>query len=218
MLTTAKEINALVNLFHQGTKLTFKKGNFLIPPGESPGGVYYVASGLVKIYDVTKFEEQNLLVIRQTGDILGISATIRDIQSNVKYVALGPTTVFYVTREQFTTFLQKNPRAALPLVEMLVDMYNASSKRIMNLGYRTVKERLAFFLISNAERFGEETPEGMLIKAPLRRKDLADAISATRETVSREICLLETGGIISRGKPRSIITILDMDQLRSILA
>ena len=53
-MATANEMRALVNLFHGGTKLSYSKGEFIIRPGESPPGVFYVEEGLVKAYDITK--------------------------------------------------------------------------------------------------------------------------------------------------------------------
>jgi CRP-like cAMP-binding protein len=216
MLTAAKEANALVNLFHQGTKLTFKKGDFVIRPGESPPGVFYISNGLVKAYDITKYGEENLLVIRKKGEVLGLTRTIMNRDRHVVYAALEPTSVFYITRKQFVNFLQANPSAALPLVDMLVEMYLLSSERIMNLEYRTVRERLVSFLISMSHRFGTKTEEGVVLDAPLRHQDIASSISATRETTSRELAVLERHGLIAQNR-HSIIVLKDLEKLRRYL-
>jgi CRP-like cAMP-binding protein len=63
MLANANELRALVNLFHGGTKLTYSKGEFIIRPGESPPGIFYIESGLAKAYDITKYGEENLLIL-----------------------------------------------------------------------------------------------------------------------------------------------------------
>jgi CRP/FNR family transcriptional regulator len=222
MLTAAKEINALVNLFHQGTKLTFKKGDFLIPEGESMEDVLYIASGLVKVYDVTKYNEENLLFIRKSGDILGItsiaSAHQKKCQRPPLYTAIENTVVFCVTRKQFVTFLKQDSTAALPLVDMLVEMYCDNVKRIMDLGYRSVRERLVSFLLSHAQRFGHKNTDGnLIVKIPLRHQEIASSISATRETVSRELVALEASGLIYRDKKRNTLTIKDMVQLKRFL-
>src|SRR6266540_346917 len=212
MLTTESQHNALVNLFHQGTKLTYKKGEFVIRPGETPSGVFYIKSGLVKAYDITKYGEENLLIIRKPGEILGLTWAITGQNRSIIYATLAPTELFQITREQFITFLRTSPEAALPLVDMVIDMYRLHSERIITLEYRSVRERLISFLLSTAKRFGEEDmddhDEAVVLQVPLKHQDIASSISATRETTSRELAYLERQGLIARDQ--SIITLLDL--------
>lgn len=217
MLTTTSQHNALVNLFHQGTRLTYKKGEFVIRPGESPSGIFYIAHGLVKAYDITKYGEENLLIIRKKGELLGLTWGIRGNQErNIIYATLTPTELFQISREQFTTFIRQTPEAALPLVDMLVEMYRLHSERIINLEYRSVRERLISFLLTTANRFGKQGPQGIALDVPLRHQDIASSISATRETTSRELAVLERQGLITRDK-QSMITLCDTEKLRDYL-
>lgn len=216
MLTTESQQNALVNLFHQGTRLTYKKGEFVIRPGESPSGIFYIAHGLVKAYDITKYGEENLLIIRKKGEILGLTWAITGEDRNIIYATLAPTELFQISRAQFRAFLRDTPTAALPLVDMLVGMYRLHSERILTLEYRSVRERLISFLLSTGRRFGKQTKSGVVLDVPLRHQDIASSISATRETASRELAVLERQGLIVRDK-QSIITICDVQKLRSYL-
>jgi len=216
MLTTESQQNALVNLFHQGTRLTYKKGEFVIRPGESPSGIFYIAHGLVKAYDITKYGEENLLIIRKKGEILGLTWAITGEDRSIIYATLAPTELFQISRAQFRAFLRDTPTAALPLVDMLVGMYRLHSERILTLEYRSVRERLISFLLSTGRRFGKQTKNGIVLDVPLRHQDIASSISATRETASRELAVLERQGLIARDK-QSIITICDVQKLRSYL-
>lgn len=215
MLTADDANKELVNLFHQGTRLSFNKGDFLIRPGSSPSGVFYISSGLVKAYDITRYGDENLLIIRKAGELLGLTWAITGRERNIIYAALAPTTVFRIDRDIFRQHLQDNPQAALPLLDMLVDMYRLHSERIMNLEYRSVRERLVSFLLTTSKRFGRETEHGLLIDVPLRHQDIASSISATRETTSREIATLERQGLLS--SQQSFITLIDLVKLRHYL-
>ncbi len=208
-------MRALVNLFHEGTKLTYGKGEFIIRPGGSPTGVFYIVSGLVKAYDITKYGDENLLIIRKRGEILGLTWAITGENRHIIYTALAPTTVMQISREQFIAFLRANPTTALPLLDMLTDMYRLHSERILSLEYRTVRERLVSFLLSNARRFGHKTEKGVRIEVPLRHQDIASSISATRETTGRELSSLERLGLLEA--EQSYITVKDIDKLRSYL-
>jgi hypothetical protein len=59
MLASERQVAALVGLFKGGTKLTYRKGEFIIRPGETPSAVFYIETGLVKAYNITKYGEEN---------------------------------------------------------------------------------------------------------------------------------------------------------------
>ncbi|HSX43115.1 MAG TPA: Crp/Fnr family transcriptional regulator [Candidatus Saccharimonadales bacterium] len=215
MLANASELRALVNLFHGGTKLAYSKGEFIIRPGGSPPGVFYIEEGLVKAYDITKYGEENLLIIRKKGEVLGLTWAVTGEDRHIIYSALAPTTVYVVSRDKFSQFLNDNPSTALPVLDMITDMYRLHSERIMTLEYRTVRERLISFLVTTAQRFGTKTDQGTQISVPLKHQDIASSISATRETTSRALAELERKGLIS--SEQSLITLLDIDSMRDFL-
>ena len=200
-------------MFHQGTRLSYKKGEFIIRPGDRPTGLFYISSGSVKVYDITKYGEENLVIIRQKGDILGLIWTITGQYRGLVYSAISPTTVFHISGDMFRKYLQDNPRAALPVVDMLAEMYRVHSDRIRTLEYRSVRERLVSFLYNHAKRFGRQTPDGILIDVPLRHQDIASSISASRETTSRELAALERLGYLTN--EHLMITVKDRDKLHA---
>jgi CRP/FNR family transcriptional regulator len=118
--------------------------------------------------------------------------------------------------EVFTGHLTKNPEIALPLVDHLIEMYRVHSERILNLEYRSVRERLISFLLTTARRFGEETKDGVLIKVPLRHQDVASSINSSRETTTREIAYLERNNLIINRQ--LYFTLTDVDKLQGYLA
>ncbi|HZM63624.1 MAG TPA: Crp/Fnr family transcriptional regulator [Candidatus Saccharimonadales bacterium] len=215
MLTTHSETNALVNLFHKGTRLRYAKGEYIIRPGGTPPGVFFISEGLVKAFDITKYGEENLLIIRKPGELLCLTWAITGEERDIIYAALAPTTLLQISREDFLKEIHENKNIALPLVDMLADLYREHSKRILTLEYRTVRERLVAFLLNAAERFGEKTHQGTLINAPLRHQDIASSISATRETTGRELSTLERMGLLE--SKQSIILLKNLPKLQNYL-
>ncbi len=215
MLANDMQLASLIELFHTGTKQEYTKGEFLVRPGSPPNGVFYIESGLVKAYDITKYGEENLLIIRQHGEILGLTWAVTDENRDIIYSALAPTVVWMVSKENFLSYLQEHPEAAIPVITLLTDMYRLHSERIMTLEYRTVKERLSSFLLGLTKRFGTKTAEGIRIEAPLRHQDIASSISSTRETASRTLSELEHRGVLKT--EQSYITILDIKALNEII-
>ena len=215
MLSTAQQLAALVACFKQGTKLTYQKGEYILRPGETPSGVFYIEKGLVKAFNISKYGEENLLIIRQEHDIFPLIWAITGQERSIIYQALSPTVVWRISRDDYMNFLENHTDALPPILDMAVEMYRRHSERILNLQYRTVRERVISFLLSMASNFGEKKNNDIFINVPLRQQDVASSINASRETASRELTYLERKGLIKTDPP--FITIKDSKKLHSYL-
>lgn len=217
MLATLKQTAELVELFRaHGVKQTFKKGDFIIRPGDPPHGVFYIYNGLVKAYDITKYHEENLLIIRKEDEIFPLIWAITGQERHVIYQALAPTTTWQISREVFLEHMESSPSALAPLLDMTMEMYRLHSERILNLEYRSVRERIISFLLTMSQRFGKQTPDGLLIEVPLRHQDIASSVNATRETTSRELSALERKGLLTN--KQSLIVLKDVENLHKHLS
>jgi len=197
MLATLKQTAELVEFFRlHGTKQTFKKGDFIIRPGDAPHGVFYIYQGLVKAYDITKYNEENLLIIRKQDEIFPLIWAVTGKEHHIIYQTLAPTITYKIDRKVFLEFVQSSSDALIPLLDMTIEMYRLHGERILTLEYRTVRERIISFLLNMSQRFGKETNGGILIEVPLRHQDIASSVNATRETTSREISALERKGLL----------------------
>jgi len=217
MLATLRQTAELVEVFNrEGRKLTYKKGEFIIRPGETPSGVFYIYQGLVKAYDITKYGEENLLIIRKENELFPLIWAITGQERHVIYEAIAPTTVWHISRDKFVSYMQSHPEALAPLLDMTIEMYRLHSERILNLEYRTVRERIISFLLTMNQRFGHKIEDGSRIGVPLRHQDIASSINASRETASRELAAMERKGLIR--SEQSLITLVDVKALRSQLS
>ncbi len=215
MLATTEQTQAMLDAFKRGSCLTYKKGEYIIRPGETLSAVFYIESGIVKAYDITKYGEENLLSIRKSHEIFPLIWANTGEGRNVIYQVLTPTTVYKLSREQYQEYLKSSPDSLVPIFDIALEMYRIHSERIMSLEYRTVRERLISFLLVSAQRFGVKKSNGTLIDVPLRQQDIASSINATRETTGRELSHLEQRGLILNQK--SGIILVDSKKLKSFL-
>jgi CRP/FNR family transcriptional regulator len=215
MLATNDQLNALLKVFKTGDELSYKKGEFIIRPGQKPSGVFFIKSGLVKAYDISKYGEENLLVIRKEKEVFPLIWAVTGQERHIIYEALSPTVLLHVDRKKFYETLREKPETMVPVLDMVTEMYRIHSERILNLEYRSVRERLISFLLTMSNRFGKKVENGILIDVPLRHQDIASSINATRETTTREMAYLEGHGLVSN--KQSLIRLLDLDKLKSYL-
>jgi CRP-like cAMP-binding protein len=215
MFASDQQTQEFEEIFQKGNRLTYKKGEFIIRPGESPPGIFFIDKGIVKAYDITKYGEENLLVIRHKHEIFPLIWAITGQERSIVYEAITPTEVCMISRDTFLKHLQDHPDALAPILDMALEMYRIHSERIINLEYRSVRERLISFLITMGHRFGRETTEGLLIDVPLRHQDIASSINASRETASRELSALERKGLLLN--KQSLITLVNVEKLQTYL-
>jgi CRP/FNR family transcriptional regulator len=215
MFANQKQRKDFKALFERGRKLSYKKGELIIRANETPSGVFLIESGLVKAYDITKYGEENLLIIRKEGEIFPLIWSMTGEDHSVLYEALNETVLWRIDRSEYLDYMHNNNDALPPFIDIVLEMYRIHSLRIINLEYRTVRERIVSFLLIMSERFGEKTGGGVRITAPLRHQDIASSINATRETTGRELATLQRQGLIDN--VRSNILLKDIDKLKSLL-
>lgn len=213
MLASERQFSALVNLFKGGTKLVFRKGEYVIRPGESPSHVFYIESGLVKAFNISRYGEENLLIIRKEHEVFPLIWAITGQEREIIYQTMSHTILWRIDRQRYLDFLHSHPAATLPILDMVTEMYRIHSERLINLEYRSVRERLISFLLTMAARFGEKTDDGMIINVPLRNQDIASSINTTRETANRQLSILEKKGLVST--KQFYVTLRDMDALEA---
>jgi CRP/FNR family transcriptional regulator, cyclic AMP receptor protein len=215
MLASEKQMEALMALFRGGTTLNYHKGEYIMRPGEAPSGVFYIEEGLVKAFNISKYGEENLLIIRKEHEIFPLIWAITGQEREIIYQALSPTAVKRISRKVYLDFLQSHPSVLPPILDMVTEMYRLHSERLLNLEYRSVRERLISFLLTMSNRFGQKTDGGVMIEVPLRHQDIASSINSSRETASRELAVLERRGLIEN--KRSYITLKDVEKLQEFL-
>lgn len=219
MVASSEQTARLVDMFKGvGKRLEFPKNGYIIHPGEFPPGVFYIERGAVKAYDITRYGEENLLSIRKEHELFPLIWALTGQERHIIYQALGPTSVWRITRQQFLEFVRDNPEVYAPLLDMTLEMYRLHSERILNLEYRTVRERLISFLLTMSQRFGtpDKATGTVTINIPLKHQDIASSINSSRETTSRELSALERRGLVS--SQQSILTLLDVSALEDSLS
>jgi len=216
MLVNAAKHAKLVSYFKTGLRMTFKKGDLIIHPQDSPAYIYYIEKGFIKAYSITKYGEENLHVIRRTSEIFPLIWVHTDDHRDVAYEALENVTIWRQPKEEYLVFLENNPDATAAVLELAIRAYRTYAERVNTLEYRSVRERVVSFLLSCSRRFGTKLEDNRVrINAPLRQQDIASSINSTRETTSRELTALMRKGLISVDD--RIIILNDTKKLQSML-
>lgn len=183
-------------LFSTGARVTYEKGENIIRPEETPQGVFLVVEGYVKSFEITRYGEENLLVIRKPKQVFPILWTMTNERTEVYYQAMSRVVLLRLDRKKYLRQLSKNTAISKEVLDQVLTMYRIHSQRVQNLAYRTAPERIAYRIVILADRFGKKSPNGITIMAPMRRQDIAESVNCSRETASREIAKLQNKKLI----------------------
>ena len=147
------------------------------------------------------------------GDIFGELAIIDGLPRSATAVALGDTTLFIMSRENFRKHTQNYPQLALNFMSVLSSRVRSSTRQMDTLASLDVPQRLARKLLQLAQDYGQAKADGVHINMRLTQSDLASLVGATRESIKKTLRDFRKHGWLQT--KQSHIIILDAEALRT---
>ncbi len=168
----------------------------LYAQGDRVRGIYIVLEGIVK---EAAFVEDCLRFIRLSGpgDLLGIGELFSDPVQTMSAVALRQTRLAYIEHSALQKIFPEHPDILLWLMRKLSTRLWGLRTALVETVYVESTTRLTQKLLEVAERFGECTPQGVVIDLKLSREEWAALVGIAPETVSRVLHDLERRGWVA---------------------
>lgn len=205
----------LVNQFEQGRLLTYRKGEIILRAAEEPGGVYCIKQGFIRVYSITDQGEENTHIIYKAGEVFPLIWAFNNIARNVFYESLNPSKLWRLPKDDFLHLAKTSHNFSYLLLQQAVNQFNIFADRLDNLEYTDALERVVYRLLYLAGRFGQKKSKKIIINAPITHQHIASSINLARETVSREIEMLEHKGLVSHQK--RLIVLNDIAGLENLI-
>ena len=164
---------------------TYPKGATLFVEGQPSRGVFVLCSGHVKLSTSSSDGKTLILRISESGDLLGLPATISGRPYEVTAEVIGPTQANFISRTDFLSFLREYGDAALRVAQELSETYQSAFAEMRTIGLsHSAGEKLARFLLDWSTH---HKPENGSVKfnLTLTHEEIAQMIGASRETVTR---------------------------------
>jgi CRP-like cAMP-binding protein len=124
----------------------------------------------------------------------------------VDVFANGPVKVLIVYREEFLKLLRLNETVMMNYLSLVSSKAQFLSRKIKFLTFKTIREKIANYLISLGARQGET------LEIPVSQQELADLFGVARPSVARGFAELEKEGVIEVRNRK--VTILNLSTLR----
>jgi len=205
-LGMTSDSNPMVSL----NEFTYKKGNEIYGEKEPAEYIYQVKSGAVRSYKLLSDGRRQIGAFHLAGDIFGLE---NGSSHRFTAEAVVDTTVRLIKRKSLESVAESDVVVAKNLLRMTTTNLQHAEDHMLLLGRKTSLERVAAFLIEMDARL---TAAGILA-LPMSRRDIADYLGLTLETVSRAISHLHELGILGFvGNTQRQIVLLDRQQLANL--
>ncbi len=191
------------------SELSFKKGELLNKQGMFMTHIVFLRKGFAKLY-LENDDGITILGIAKPGSFIGLQALYGESVFPFSAEALTDTEVCMKDIGVFRELILENTGFARGVIEILNADLIQAYRRMSSLSTKQVNSRFAELLLFMRTVLYQSNPFTLTIS----KKDIADLISTTPESVSRLISDFKDQGIISsNGKT---IEITDFNKLESL--
>ena len=160
------------------SEFKYRKGTVVFGEGEEAEYVYQIISGAVRTYKLLPDGRRQINSFHLPGDLFGLEngATHRFTAE-----AVVETNVRITGRRSLLDTMAHRELGAKELLSLVTRNLKHAENHMLLLGRKTALERVAAFLLEMDERL--DHPDVMTL--PMKRRDIADYLGLTLETVSR---------------------------------
>ena len=164
---------------------------------DMPGTMMYmIETGSVRVISIGRTGQELTLNVLGPGEIFGELSILDGQQRSATAITIEPTVVFLLSQADLNEFMSKYPPVNQAMIQILVERVRATARRLEAMTFQDVLGRLAFELLSLAERSGRPCEQGIEITIPLTQVDLATMVGATRESVNKSVSVLRSRDLI----------------------
>lgn len=193
---------ARTRIIASSQRLELKRGDYVYRAGETARGLYFVESGLVGLSLVGLSGKEHLVRFFREGQFFGHRALFTDEPYHATAIALEPTQLRFVAKQEVLAALDEEPRAYQSVVRALAQELRRCEMQHVAILENQILSRTALALVYLKDLHAAHN---------WTRQEIANFCASTTSTVIKALAELENLGLI-RQDGRSI-EILDRDGL-----
>lgn len=201
-------VDAKQELLARSRHVSHKAGSIIVHEGDPIDSVIVVRKGRIKTFRTSATGKEYILEILHDGQALWHGMFLDDHVYHYSVECLSHVELCLIHRADFENMLANHPAEALGIIRMVCTELDQAEERIMMLGIKSPRKRLAeYLLIRDQQCAGPE------IK--LKLDDIANSVGLRTETVSRNIAQFTREGLVER-TGRGRLRIVDHEGLRAV--
>lgn len=169
----------------------------------------FVACGAIKLVATNDLGTEQIVSFHFAGDVASFS---RHDAQVMQIVALRPCELLIFDTREVLALARQDAQLSEDLTMRAIRSLQNCREHALALGRRSAQERVACFLMAMRKLRAVSTDRGTTLHLPMTRREIADCLGLTVETVSRQFSQLRAAGLIATPS-RTIVTLLDPGRL-----
>ena len=193
---SSAELGAIGELMFEKS---MERGEMLLFEGDIAEALYFVVSGVVKVFKISADGKEQILQIIRPGESFNDVPVLSDGINIASAEALGNVSLYGVKKSDLENILRKYPKVALNIIQVLSQRIRHLVSLVEDLSFKHITSRVAKILLENA---GDGAGHGQR----LTQQEMAAMAGTVREMVGRSLKALEEEKTIRIDSHRIIIT------------
>jgi CRP/FNR family transcriptional regulator len=190
-------------------KVKFRKGHVLFLEGQPSLNLYSLSSGMVKICHHTPDGREQIVGLSHPGNLLVGLQSISDDCYAYSATAATPVRACRINHKALLAKARERGDVAMSLIRAL-NAQLAHSRALMEvMGHKSAASKIASLILLMVP---EAQHGNIAFSLPFSRREIADLLNLSEETVCRLMADMRRTGIIKA--PRRHVAVLDWDRLR----
>jgi len=193
---------------------TYSAGQLIFSEGTPAFAVHGIHSGFIKLYKTGSRGEQQVIRVLGPGDTMGFRPILAGEAYAASAQALERTTTCIIPKEAVIELVRLSPRFSLRLLAEQVRELRVSEEQLIALAQQPVKQRAVRVLLSLMEKTSRMVLDRSGTGISIRKKEIAQIVGTTPETLSRTLRELSRLGIVRLS--RDGIRVVDPPALKEL--
>ena len=189
----------------------FRPGEIIFLEGAPSDGLFFVASGRVRVYKTSTTGKEQALCLMTPRTCFGGCPIFDGNISPVTAQAVDEVVAYLLHRDEAVERAKDNPTLSRVVLRILAGRLTHLTTVVDGLSFKCVTERIADKLLAYADEQGQATKRGVEIHLDLTQEKLASLVGCSREVVTRSLLRLERLGAIEAQGRR--VVIIDREKL-----
>jgi CRP-like cAMP-binding protein len=171
-------------------------------PGQS---MMAVLRGTVKMSSVSPEGKEIVFNIMNPGDCFGEIALLDGDERSADAVAMKDCELLVLNRRDFMPILEHRADICMMLLRILCQRLRQTSEQVEDVLFRHLDSRIAKALLRLAESASLHGVRSTTVEIRVSQQDLADMAGGSRESVNKQLQVLQSQGLIDLGKGSILI-------------
>ena len=195
------------DIHNQMSTSTIESGTIIYRPDEVANELFFLRTGAVDIYQVSRDGKRYVLSTVTHGTFFGEMAIVGRSVNTTYAAAVEQSILSRMDRASLEQMVTKYPLVGLRIMQALANRLNEAESQLETLALKSLTARLASLILDLG-------PGSNLLIVGLTHKDLAERVGTSRETATQVLNELKAAGFIDIGRKR--IQVLDLKGLQGI--